>query len=364
MPYTKIRTTANTGSITAPLPTAAGALPSSSLMHALRDDAVWLDQMRQCLGLTSGSDDSSPPLDTGLLSTGAGGHFHRALTHAFEWQKVDQFTVTAGVNDRLDFEFADGSHAKATYAASLTAGTRDAADTASHVQTQMRSVTGSTKLTVSFVTTAGAKNRGLFTIQNTETGSTRTLNLLFGSGVNGPLGAARSAARLLGYSERDQRGNYGYPGESGFFSGLIENKTPLGDGGLIDSPGICGTDLSSPYNSPAVLRAKIADNTVPAAALATDSIQTANIIDKSITGVKSASGSHAGFNPGGGGTVIIGQPTGSGATRTPRISIWGKDVPVKIGDVVISSISHGSGDTWNVTYAGTAPVGTAEWSWY
>jgi len=107
------------------------------------------------------------------------------------------FLIESSVNDRIDFE----DNGSTTRVASLTPGAYTATTLASHIETQMESVTTDT-FTVSY-----SDSTNKFTIVD----DTGTFKLLWSTGTN----KSRSAAGTLGYSDSaDDTGTFSYTSDN------------------------------------------------------------------------------------------------------------------------------------------------------
>lgn len=324
--------------------TADGASASALLAFTLAGNDFYLDNLRQAI-------------DT-HLGTGSTAHAHfgtasTSRTYTFE----DRIRIVSGRNDRLDFYFGGGSFAAGTYAATLTVGTYTLTSLASHLQTRMRAaVGGSPLIVVTYDTTSGSATRGQFRIRNEETTdspNTRVLRLLFGTGSN----LARSVARSIKFRRVDRRAALGYTADGGFIDGYTQDVIGLGDGGPVDSPGLCGSDLSAPYDTPCITTAKMAAGVVDTAALDDEAVTTGKIATGAVTGAKSGEPVYTSHTASAGSSsVTITLPNG-GSSRVPCCTVVGSaslsNHDFYMHQLYLGAPSHVSGNQWSVPVENT-----------
>jgi len=254
---------------------AAGASFSRHLVETMRGNRLYVDHVVQ--------------MNVSQMDA-ATGHAHGlAETTDYSYTFGDRIAIVSGANDRLDFKYAGGSKALATYAAVLTAGIYTPATLAAHVQAQMRSIAGAiTDIDVSYHGPTDPAP-GFIVIQHSglsDSPEPRVFQLLCASGVNGPTGTDRSTFPAIGYAMgKDRTGAFGYVGDSGLFDGYTQDDFPaVGDGGQIDTAGIADQAFNE---------ASFTTNILDGTHIKALSVTGAKIGTGAITGDKSSAPIHA-----------------------------------------------------------------------
>lgn len=302
---------------------------SAYLARNIRDNIRSIDHHRQ--GVAAQLDETT-------------GHLHQGSTVSASYTFADLIQVVAGVNDKINFKFKDSGYSSSSeYTATLTAGYRTPSAHASHVQAQMRAAVGSSPtpaLAVTFDSTDGSPTRGFFLFRNTGTSGTRLLELLFETGTN----ASACAGPAMGYAKRDHKKALGYAGDSGFLQGYPMETVELGDGGTL------GT---SAFVDSAFITRTFTAGIIPGSAFAADSVESGVVVSGTITGDKlGAPGTDYDFAISSGGyhdfsIDMSGRTSGS---DTPMVCVAGDSSSsgCVTGDLEVTSLTHGSGDTWTV----------------
>jgi len=313
---------------------AARALASALLMRALRDNHVYIDNLGQAF---------QAALDE------LAGHVHDGGTTTTDFNADDRIEIVSGVRDRLRVRFGGGAYAVATYTITLTPGIYTPADLATHIQTLLRQAIdagspGSVPLAVIYDITEGAKTRGLFRFRHTggtDTPNARILSLLFDF-------TDRNAAPLLGYRQEAKKGSNGYAGDSGFGDSYVQDSITLGNGPKLGTAGfVDGAFITRTFKSRVVTTEKIDDDAVQGSAGA------GNVHAGAITGRK--------FGPpdasGTGALLALSYGTFAIAmanNRKPVVKILCHSGGATEGELVVLSVTHASGSTWDVLVANSS----------